>query len=103
MALAHKMATVGELIAAGARCYWRCHECKGVGDADLARIAAAKGADFVLCDRHPPCPTPGCTYWVTFYTNNGQVNVPLYTEAGLSKESDRRTEWLMRQPHGDAA
>lgn len=94
--MAGRTSTVREFIAARCRVYANCVECGASTDADLAGIAEAKGASFALCDTHPPCKTPGCSYWVTFYANTGQVTTPLYTEAGLSRESDRRTEWLAR-------
>lgn len=53
--------TVGQLLARGARIGWRCDVVTAHhGDVDLARIAAARGADFVLVDRRPPCRRPGC-------------------------------------------
>lgn len=53
--------TVGRMLARGARVTWRCDvDLAHHGDMDLAAIVAAKGADFVLVDRRPPCRRPGC-------------------------------------------
>ena len=86
------MPTLSALQSAGARVYWSCDECKATGDVDLARLIEAKGGDFDLTDRHPPC--RHCDYWVRFYVNDGQRTAGLRTDAGDDAESDRRTEWL---------
>ena len=86
--------TLAELIASNARVTWSCFECKGWGEVDLARLVAAKGEAFALTDRHPPCRTPGCTYWVRFYAQHGMRSQALVTAAGDARDSDRRSEWL---------
>jgi len=89
--------TVSDLLARGVRVWWSCAECQASGDADLPAIIAAKGPGFDLTDRAPPCRTPGCTYWVNFYANDGQRNWPLRTEAGVMRQMGRRSDWLTKK------
>lgn len=54
--------TVGRMLARGARVTWRCDVVPigHSGTVDLAAIVAAKGPDFTLNNRRPPCRQPGC-------------------------------------------
>jgi len=86
--------TISDFHARSVRVRWMCSECNATGDVDLAHLIAAKGPDYDLTDRTAACRTPGCTYWVNFYANDGQRNWPLRTETGLMRQMDRRTAWL---------
>lgn len=86
--------TIDSLIASGERVTWTCFECKAWGEVDLARLQSARGDDFSLTDRHPPCRTPGCTYWVQFYAQHGMRTRRLSTREGDDRDGDRRTAWL---------
>lgn len=86
--------TLSDLHARGTRVFWQCHECGRSGGVDLPALIAARGPDLDLTDRHPPCRTPGCGYWVGFYAQDGQRTRALSTPAGFGAESDRRTAWL---------
>lgn len=90
------MPTLSSLKASGATVRWRCQECAATGTADLDRIIAAKGPDYDLTDRTAACPADGCSYWISFYAQQGMRNTPLRTEAGMLREMDRRTEWLRK-------
>lgn len=85
---------VSSLIARSVRVYSLCQECRATRDVDLQRVLAAKGPDYDLTDKTAACRTGGCTYWVSFYAQEGQRNWPLRTEAGLMKDGRRRTVWL---------
>jgi hypothetical protein len=37
-----------------------CSTCDGAWAADLERLAAERGPEFSLMDRHPPCRAEGC-------------------------------------------
>ncbi len=89
--------TISSLIASGERVTWTCFECKAWGEVDLARLQAARSGDFTLTDRHPPCRTPGCTYWVQFYAQHGMRTRRLSTREGDARDGDRRTAWLTRK------
>lgn len=53
--------TVGRMIERGAKVRWRCDIVQShYGDVDLKRIAKAKGGDYQLINRRPPCRIPGC-------------------------------------------
>lgn len=89
------MPTLSALIASGSSVRFICQECRASGPVDLQALMALAG-DLDLTDRHPPCRAPGCTYWVSFYAQQGMRNTPLRTHAGDMREMDRRTEWLRR-------
>lgn len=91
----HGMPTLSALIASGSSVRFICQECRASGPVDLQALMASAG-DIDLTDRHPPCRAPGCTYWVSFYAQQGMRNTPLRTHAGEMREMDRRTEWLRR-------
>lgn len=88
------MPSLAALSADRSRVFWKCDECGAVGDVDLPALIAARGPDLDLTDRHPPCRTPGCRYWVRFYAQDGQRTRALATSAGGWAESRRRTAWL---------
>lgn len=59
--------TVGRLFDNGAKIRWSCEvSASHHGDVDLKRIIDAKGADYVLINKTPPCRVPGCPGLVTF-------------------------------------
>lgn len=87
------MPTLSSLIASGSSVRWICPECRASGLVDLPALMAEAG-DIDLTDRHPPCKVEGCTYWVSFYAQQGMRNTALRTHAGLMREMDRRTVWL---------
>ena len=81
-------ATIGDLIEKGGRVQWRCEVAPDhSGDADLARIAAAKGTGFSLANRRPPCPRPGCPGRVAFLDHTGSW------PRALDTIGDRDTAW----------
>jgi len=88
------MPTLSDLQSTGATVRFICQECGATGDADLPAMIAAKGPDFDLTDKLAPCKAPGCTYWVGFYAQQGQVTRSLSTRAGDMAESEMRTVWL---------
>lgn len=52
---------ISRMIDRESRVGWRCDVALGHrGDVDLKRIARAKGGDYVLINRRPPCRVPGC-------------------------------------------
>lgn len=52
---------ISKMIARGSKVRWCCDVVQGHhGDVDLTRIAKAKGGDYVLINRRPPCRFPGC-------------------------------------------
>lgn len=57
---------VGVLIENGRRIRARCLVCERHVDVDLARILAAKGPDFTLEKRRPPCRDRTCPGRMTF-------------------------------------
>jgi hypothetical protein len=90
------MPTLSSLKASGARLWFKCQECQASGPADLDRIIAAKGPDYDLTDRTAACPAEGCSYWISFYAQQGMRNTALRTRAGELRDMDRRTEWLRK-------
>lgn len=72
--------TISRMIDRGARIRWHCDvSVNHYGDADLKRIAKAKGGDYRLANKHPPCRIPGCPGIVTFKDCSSQFPVPLDT------------------------
>lgn len=65
-------------------------------DASLETIVAAKGLDFDLTNRHPPCRADGCDYWMSFYVQDGMGMRSLTTPDDDRRQSDRRTRWIGR-------
>lgn len=58
---------VSQMIDRRAKIRWRCDAVQSHhGDVDLKPIAKAKGGDFVLMNRRPPCRIPGCPGLVIF-------------------------------------
>lgn len=52
---------ISKMIDRGAKVRWHCDVVQGHhGEVDLKRIAKAKGGDYVLINRRPPCRIPGC-------------------------------------------
>lgn len=52
---------ISKMIVRGSKIRWRCDVVQGHhGDVDLKRIAKARGGDYVLINRRPPCRIPGC-------------------------------------------
>lgn len=92
---------VGVLIAKNARLIVVCQECGFMGDASLQRIAAAKGLNFDLTDRHPPCKAEGCGYWLGFYVQDGMAMRALETSEGARKRQQLRKRWMFED--GNAA
>jgi hypothetical protein len=93
--------TVGALIDRGARLIVVCQECGFIKDASLHRIAEAKGLDFDLTDRHPPCAVDGCGYWLGFYVQEGMAMRPLETPEGARVRQRMRHRWMFAD--GNAA
>lgn len=74
------MRTVWDLLQGQARISWTCDvEPAHRGDVDLNRVLEAKGCDFTLANRKPPCPAPGCPGRVTFMDRSGSWPKPLDT------------------------
>ena len=49
-------ATLSGLVKRQAKVRWMCPVCETNGDVDLTAMLAAKGPDFSLSNRRPPCP-----------------------------------------------
>jgi len=80
--------TVGRLFENGAKIRWSCEVSPSHhGDVDLKRIIEAKGADYVLINKKPPCRFPGCPGLVTFADYSR-----VYWQK-LETLSDRDDEW----------
>lgn len=88
------MHTVGSLIERGVRVLAKCQECGSGTTANLAAIAEAKGLDYDLTDKTPPCRTPDCGYWVALYASDGMAMKQLSTPWGDAEVSNRRTVWI---------
>lgn len=71
---------ISRMIDRSAKIRWHCDvSVNHHGDADLKRIAKAKGGDYRLANKHPPCRIPGCPGIVTFKDCSSQFPVPLDT------------------------
>lgn len=57
---------IGYLVDHGRKVVWWCDVCRTIGDVDLGPIAAAKGPDFSLTNKRPPCRVAGCPGRVRF-------------------------------------
>lgn len=49
------MITIGQLVERDMSIRWRCEVCRAYGYVDLVALQKAKGADFTLANRRPPC------------------------------------------------
>lgn len=79
---------ISKMIDRQAKVRWHCDLGEGhYGDVDLKRIARAKGGDYVLINKRPPCRIPGCPGIVTFADYSR-----VYWEK-LETLSDRDPEW----------
>jgi hypothetical protein len=80
--------TIGRQAERGAKIRWQCDVVSShYGDVDLKRIARAKGGDYVLVNKRPPCRIPGCPGIVSF-SDCSRV----YWQK-LETLSDRDPEW----------
>lgn len=90
--------TVQRMIERSAKIRWRCDVGQGHhGDVDLKRIAKAKGGDYSLVNRRPPCRIPGCPGVVIFedFTGSWPRKVETITDrdpAWWAENDRRRTE-----------
>lgn len=57
---------IGHLVKARRKVTWWCSVCRTLGPVDLAPILAAKGPDFSLTNKRPPCRSAGCPGRVRF-------------------------------------
>ena len=79
---------ISRMINREAKIRWHCDvSVDHYGDVDLTRIAAAKGDDYVLINKKPPCRVPGCPGIATFADYSR-----VYWQK-LETLSDRDPEW----------
>lgn len=90
--------TVAALIGREARIRWYCDVGRGhSGDLDLQRVASLRGADVILANRRPPCPTPGCPGRVQFKDETRVFGrsldtIQVHDPAGFAYIDQRREE-----------
>ena len=79
---------ISRMINREAKIRWHCDvSMDHYGDVDLKRIAAARGDDYVLINKKPPCRIPGCPGIATFADYSR-----VYCQK-LETLSDRDPEW----------
>lgn len=91
--------TVQHMIERSAKIRWRCDVAQGhYGDVDLKRIAKAKGGDYSIVNRRPPCRIPGCPGVAIFEDFSGswprKVETITDRDPAWWAENDRRRSEL---------
>lgn len=99
---------VGTLIDGGRRIRARCLVCERITDVDLAPILAAKGPEFTLAKRRPPCRDRTCPGRVVFedyssiWTQKFDEDIPLEDQFAHDAAERKRIEaagWRMEMGH----